>query len=199
MCVSVTCCPSHARGLRAYPRGLSAPAGYTGYGYNIQDIPGSIHPQEPENERRCWYQYYFHSERGRAGLAQNRRDFCKLLWRLWSPNWNFDDQTYLQTAASFDNPDFVPVVIHSYRHRFALAPGDPAAEETEQRLTQKPKIDVVTITLVGGADGVAPSGGSAYQADFFTAAHERRVIPDAGHNLPQEAPRDFAKAILSLV
>ncbi|MGE5258624.1 MAG: alpha/beta fold hydrolase, partial [Hyphomicrobiales bacterium] len=138
-------------------------------------------------------------ERGRAGLAQNRHDFCKLLWRLWSPNWNFDDQTYLQTAASFDNPDFVPVVIHSYRHRFALAPGDPATEKTEQRLTQQPMIGVPTVALDGGADGVAPSGGSAYHADFFTAAYERRVIPDVGHNLPQEAPRDFAEAILSLV
>jgi pimeloyl-ACP methyl ester carboxylesterase len=186
-CIVAALWPERVRGL------------VSGGGYNIQDIPGSIRPQEPENELRYWYQYYFHSERGRAGLAQHRHDMCKLLWRLWSPSWDFDDQTYLQTAPSFDNPDFVPVVIHSYRHRFALVPGDPAAEETEQRLAQQPTIDVPTVALDGGADGVAPSGGSAYHAGFFTAAYERRVLPDVGHNLPQEAPREFAAAILSLV
>lgn len=92
-------------------------------GYNIQDIAGSSKPAAPENEFRYWYQYYFHGERGRAGLEQNRRALCKLLWKLWSPNWEFDDATYECTAASFDNPDFVPVVIHSYRHRYALVPG----------------------------------------------------------------------------
>jgi len=186
-CIVAALWPERVRGL------------VSGGGYNIQDIPGSIHPQRPENELRYWYQYYFHSERGRAGLAQNRHDFCKLLWRLWSPSWPFDDQTYLRSAASFDNPDFVSVVIHSYRHRFALVPGDPAAEETEQRLAQQPRITVPSIVLDGGADGVAPAGGSAHHAHFFTAAYERRTIPDVGHNLPQEAPRDFAEAILSLV
>lgn len=186
-CIVAALWPERVRGL------------VSGGGYNIQDIPGSIHPQRPENEMRFWYQYYFHSERGRSGLAQNRYDFCKLLWRLWSPNWHFDDPTFLQTAVSFDNPDFVSVVIHSYRHRYALVPGDPEAEETEQRLTQQPWIAVPTVALDGGADGVTPAGGSAHHAHFFTAGYEHRVIPDVGHNLPQEAPRDFAAAILSLV
>jgi pimeloyl-ACP methyl ester carboxylesterase len=171
----------------------------SGGGYNIQDIPGSINPQRPENEFRYWYQYYFHSERGRTGLAQNRRDLCKLLWRLWSPNWNFDDAIYTRTAAAFDNPDFVSVVIHSYRHRFALVPGDPAVEKTEQHLTQQPEIAVPTIALDGGADGVAPAGGSEHHARFFRAAYERRVVPGVGHNLPQEAPCEFAAAVLSIV
>jgi pimeloyl-ACP methyl ester carboxylesterase len=140
-CIGAALWPERARGLVS--------AG----GYNIQDIPGSIKPQMPENEFRYWYQYYFHSERGRAGLAHNRRDFCRLLWRLWSSAWDFDEEAYMQTAVSFDNPDFVDVVIHSYRHRFALVAGDPAVEETEQRLTKQPKISVPTIVLDGNADG----------------------------------------------
>src|SRR5262249_56301184 len=109
-------------------------------GYNIQGIAASSRPQSPEVEYRYWYQYYFHGERGRAGLTQNRRELCKLLWRLWSPNWRFDDATFERSAAAFDNPDFVDVVIHSYRHRFMLAPGDPALEPTELRLAALPKI-----------------------------------------------------------
>jgi pimeloyl-ACP methyl ester carboxylesterase len=185
-CIVAALWPERARGLVS--------AG----GYNIQDIPGSIQPQTPENEFRYWYQYYFHSERGRAGLAKNRRDFCRLLWRLWSPTWGFDEETYTRTAASFDNPDFVEVVIHSYRHRYALAPGDPAVEETEHRLTKQPKISVPTIVLDGDADGVVPLGGSVHHYQFFMGRYERRVIPGVGHNLPQEAPRDFAEAVLSL-
>ena len=137
-------------------------------GYNIQDIPGSIRPQIPENEYRYWYQYYFHSERGRAGLSKNRRELCRLLWRLWSPIWKFTDDDFNQTAISFDNPDFVDVVIHSYRHRFGLVPGDPSVEETEQRLTKLPKISVPSISLDGLDDGVAPLGGSAGHHHFFT-------------------------------
>jgi pimeloyl-ACP methyl ester carboxylesterase len=185
-CIVAALWPERARGLVS--------AG----GYNIQDIPGSIQPQTPENEFRYWYQYYFHSERGRAGFAKNRRDFCRLLWRLWSPTWGFDEETYTRTAASFDNPDFVEVVIHSYRHRYALAPGDPAVEETEHRLTKQPKISVPTIVLDGDADGVVPLGGSVHHYQFFMGRYERRVIPGVGHNLPQEAPRDFAEAVLSL-
>jgi len=185
-CIVAALWPERARGLVS--------AG----GYNIQDIPGSIQPQTPENEFRYWYQYYFQSERGRAGLAKNRRDFCRLLWRLWSPTWGFDEETYTRTAASFDNPDFVEVVIHSYRHRYALAPGDPAVEETEYRLTKQPKISVPTIVLDGDADGVVPLGGSVHHDQFFMGRYERRVIPGVGHNLPQEAPRDFAEAVLSL-
>lgn len=168
-------------------------------GYNIQDIPQSKKPQTPEAEFRLWYQYYFHGERGRAGLEQNRYELCKLLWRLWSPNWHFDDATYNRSAASFHNPDFVPVVIHSYRHRFGLVPGDPAVEDTERRLTAQPPIAVPTIVLHGSADGVTPVDSSAQHDQFFTAAYERRVIPVVGHNLPQEAPSEFAAALLSVV
>ena len=167
-------------------------------GYNIQDIPDSITPQPPENEYRFWYQYYFHSERGRAGLAQYRRDLCKLLWRLWSPTWDFDNEVFNQTADAFNNPDFVEVVIHSYRHRFGLAPGDPAVEETEQILTKQPKISVPTIALDGENDGVTPADGSN-QHHLFTGKYERRVLPSVGHNPPQEAPHDFVEALLSLI
>lgn len=170
----------------------------SGLGYNIQDIAASVRPQPPENELRYWYQYYFHSERGRAGLAQHRRPLCRLLWRLWSPNWQFDDATFERTAASFDNPDFVDIVIHSYRHRFALVAGDPAVEGTERRLAMQPSISVPTISIDGAADGVMPLGGSASHASFFSGPYERRVIPDVGHNLPQEAPAEFADAVLSL-
>lgn len=170
----------------------------SGGGYNIQDIPDSINPQPPENEYRFWYQYYFHSERGRAGLAQYRRELCKLLWRLWSPTWDFDNEAFNQTADAFDNPDFVEVVIHSYRHRFGLVPGDPAVEETEQLLTKQPTISVPTIALDGDNDGVTPSDGSD-QHHLFTGKYERRVLAGVGHNPPQEAPHDFAEALLSLV
>jgi len=168
-------------------------------GYNIQDIAGAARPQAPENEYRYWYQYYFHGERGRAGLEQNRRELCRLLWKLWSPNWRFDDATYERSAASFDNPDFVPVVIHSYRHRFGLVPGDPAVDEIERQLAAQPRITIPAITLDGGGDGVMPLGGSERHARFFTGRYEHRVIPLVGHNLPQEAPEAFAAAIAALV
>ncbi|MDK9708177.1 MAG: alpha/beta hydrolase [Desulforhopalus sp.] len=168
-------------------------------GYNIQDIPGAILPSTPENEYRFWYQYYFHSERGRAGLTKNRRELCKLLWRLWSPTWKFTDAEFEQSALAFDNPDFVDVVIHSYRHRFGLVPGDPAVEETEQRLTQLPKISVPTITLDGEVDGVLPPGGTASHRPFFSGRHEHRVLRGIGHNPPQETPQEFAEAVLSVI
>ena len=185
-CIVAALWPQRARGLA------------TGNGYNLQDIPGAVRPQAPENEHRFWYQYYFHGERGRAGLAQNRRALCKLLWRLWSPNWQFDDATFERSAASFDNPDFVDVVIHSYRHRFGLVPGDPQVEATEQLLTALPKIGAPTITLDGAGDGVMSPEGAARHAVFFTGPYERRVIPVVGHNLPQEAPAEFAAAVLAL-
>jgi pimeloyl-ACP methyl ester carboxylesterase len=167
-------------------------------GYNIQNIAGSGEPSSPENEYRLWYQYYFHGERGRAGLAQHRRAFCKLLWRLWSPLWAFDDATYERSAASFDNSDFVEVVIHSYRHRFALVEGDPAYREIERRLAASPTIAVPTITLDGDVDGVARIGGSAGHKSHFTGRHEHRIVAGAGHNLPQEAPQAFAEAVLAV-
>jgi hypothetical protein len=117
-----------------------------------------------------WYQYYFHSERGRAGLEQNRHDLCKLLWRLWSPTWRFDDATYERTAVSFANPDFVAVVIQSYRHRFGLAPGDPALEDTERRLAAQPPITVPTIVLHGSDNGVSRPASSERHQRFFKGA-----------------------------
>jgi len=168
-------------------------------GYNIQDIPGSGAPLLPEQEYRYWYQYYFHTERGRAGLQMHRRELCRLLWRLWSPHWQFDDRTYERTVASFDNPDFVDVVIQSYRHRFGYAPGDPALEPIEQRLAGRPLIPVPTIVLHGAGDGVTPPDGSAEHARFFTGGYQRRVIPVAGHNVPQEAPGAATEAVLALV
>lgn len=166
-------------------------------GYNIQDIARSGEPQAPEDELRFWYQFYFHSERGRRGLERNRRDLCRLLWRLWSPDWRFDDAAFDLTAASFDNPDFVDVVIHSYRHRFGLALGDSALADIERQLAAQPAITAPTITLDGDADGVAASGSTAGHARRFTGPHEHRVIP-GGHNLPQELPEVFAAAILDV-
>jgi len=169
-------------------------------GYNIQDIAGSSRPQSPAQERRYWYQYYFHGERGRAGLAANRDAFCRLLWELWSPHWAFDDATFARSAASFDNPDFVAVTIQSYRHRFGLAPGDPALEPIEQMLAARPNITAPTIALQGEADGVGPPPElSEHHARFFTGPYQRRVLPMIGHNPPQEAPLAVADALLDLM
>jgi len=171
----------------------------TGGAYNVQNIARSGVPASPEQERRFWYQYYFNTERGRAGLAANRREFCRLIWQLWSPNWAFDDATFAGTAASFDNPDFVEVTIHSYRHRFRNAAGDPALEPIEQRLAAQPKISVPTIALHGDANDVGPPETSADHARFFTGRYERRLIPRAGHNLPQEVPEIVTGATIELI
>jgi pimeloyl-ACP methyl ester carboxylesterase len=167
-------------------------------GYNIQNIAASVRPVDPAQEHRFWYQYYFHTERGRAGLAANRRPLCKLLWQLWSPEWRFDDATFERSAASFDNADFVAVVIQSYRHRYAYAAGDPALDEIERRLAAQPRIEVPTINLHGAADGVAPLADDAAVAGHFSGPYERRVLPHIGHNVPQEAPEEFVRALLDL-
>jgi pimeloyl-ACP methyl ester carboxylesterase len=168
-------------------------------GYNIQDIAASVKPAAAAQEHRFWYQYYFHTERGRAGLQANRDDICKLLWRLWSPHWRFDAATYAASAKSFRNPDFVDVVIQSYRHRYGYAPGDPALEPIERKLARQPRITVPTIVLHGGGDGVTPVASTEGHARHFTGFYQRRVIPRAGHNLPQEKPRDVARALLDLL
>ena len=167
-------------------------------GYNILDVASSVKPASAEQEYRLWYQYYFHTERGRAGLTENRRDICRLLWGLWSPEWTFDEATFEQSAQSFDNPDFVEVVIHSYRHRFGYVVGDPAVTAIEAELANRPKIAVPTINLHGGNDGVGPVPTTDVHAKFFAGQYERRVIPGIGHNVPQEAPSDFAHAVLQL-
>jgi pimeloyl-ACP methyl ester carboxylesterase len=169
-----------------------------GGGYTIQDIASAKKPQPPDRELLWWYQYYMHGERGRAGVAKYRYELGKLLWRMWSPNWQFDEATYARTAKSFDNPDFVDVVVHSYRHRFGLVPGDPTVEDTERRLASRPPIRVPAIVLHGHDNGVVPVRGSEDDAKMFTSRFERRVIPLAGHNLPQEVPDEFAAAVLRL-
>ena len=167
-------------------------------GYNIQNIATSGVPADAEQEMRHWYQWYFNTERGRAGLAANRHEICKLLWKLWSPNWHFDDAKYAATGVSFDNPDFVDVVIQSYRHRHRNAPGDPALASVEAALAAQPAITVPTIVLHGEADGVGPAGQSAGAHRHFTNRYERRVIPVAGHFLPHEAPETVVRAVRDL-
>ena len=168
-------------------------------GYNIQNIAASGRPGSAAAEYRYWYQWYFQTERGRAGLTQNRRDICRLLWQLWSPNWRFDDATFEATAQSFDNPDFVDVTIQSYRHRYGAAPGDPALEPLEQRLAGQPKIGIPTIVLHGAADGVSPPANSEHHARHFTARYERRVVPVAGHFLSRETPEPVVQAVRDLL
>jgi pimeloyl-ACP methyl ester carboxylesterase len=169
-------------------------------GYPIfPDIAGSLQPAAPVQEHRFWYQFYFNTKRGRAGLAANRREFCKLLWQLWSPNWKFDDATYDRTAVSFDNPDFVDVVIHSYSHRFGNAPSDPALEAIERRAAAQPPITVLIVVLQGEGDGVVVASQADTQAHFFTGAYQRRLTPVIGHDLPQEAPAETAAAVLELL
>jgi len=167
--------------------------------YNIQDIASAMQPDTPANELSLWYQYYFHSERGRNGLASERRALCKLLWALWSPTWRFDAGTFERTAAAFDNPDFVEVVIHSYRHRFGLVAGDPALHDIERRLAAQPAISVSAITFDGADDGVRPPAEARAHAQRFTGARSHRIVPGVGHNLPQEVPEIFARAVLELV
>jgi len=168
-------------------------------GYNIQNIQGSVKPGNAAHEHRLWYQWYFSTPRGEEGLTQNRSDVCKLLWKLWSPHWQFDDATFEASAKSFDNPDFVPVVIQSYRHRYGYAAGDPALVGIEAKLQAQPSITVPTINLHGDADGVGPAsdrdGGSAK----FTGGYERRMIARVGHNVPQEAPKETVAAIRDIM
>jgi pimeloyl-ACP methyl ester carboxylesterase len=167
--------------------------------YNIQDIANAMVPAKAEREVPLWYQYYFQLERGRAGLAANRREIARILWQQWSPNWHFDDATFERSAAAFDNPDYVDVVIHSYRHRFGLANGDPHYANLQQRLAAQPAISVPAITLDGAADGVFPANDGSATAAKFTGPRSHRVIPRAGHNLPQEEPEAFAGAVMELI
>ena len=168
-------------------------------GYLIQDIARAMMPAKPEREVPLWYQYYFQLERGRAGLAANRRGIAKILWRQWSPNWDFDEACFERTAAAHDNPDYVDVVIHSYRHRYGLAEGDPQYADIERWLAALPPITVPAITLDGEGDGVAPATDGSASAPRFKGRRTHRVIPRAGHNLPQEEPEAFAAAVMELV
>jgi pimeloyl-ACP methyl ester carboxylesterase len=167
--------------------------------YNIQNIATAMDPDTPGNEHRLWYQYYFHSERGRRGLAQDRRGVCRLLWQLWSPTWRFDSATFERSAAAFDNPDFVDVVIHSYRHRFGLVPGDPALADVEAALALQPSISVPALTFDGADDGVRPAAPASQHGHRFAGSRSHAVLPGVGHNMPQEVPGVFTDAVLSLV
>ncbi len=169
------------------------------HSYNIQNIANSLIPEAPEKEQRLWYQFYLHSERGRAGLQKDRLAFIRHLWKQWSPSWNFDDTTFARSADSFDNPDFVEVVIHSYKHRYGLVEGDPAYAEIEKRLAAQPVISVPSITLDGTDDGVRGPTSPEAHGHRFSGSRSHRVVPGVGHNMPQEVPDVFAQAVLELV
>jgi pimeloyl-ACP methyl ester carboxylesterase len=167
-------------------------------GYLIGSREANQRPLAPGAELQWWYQFYFATERGRAGYAQYTNDFAKLIWRLASPQWNFDDATFAQSAASFDNPDHVDIVIHNYRWRLGLADGEPQFDDVERRLAAGPSINVPTITLEGDANGAPHPDPSAY-AKKFSGKYEHRLITGGiGHDLPQEAPRAFAKAVIDV-
>jgi len=170
-------------------------------GYTIQNVFAPQQPAPPEVERELWYQWYFNTERGRAGLAANRRSLCKLLWQTWSPGWRFSDETYNRTAPSFDNPDFVDVVIHSYRHRNGNAPGEERFLQMEQQLAQRPKIAAPSILLYGANDPLARPASDVTPPEHavFPALVARRVIPGAGHFLPREKPETVSSALLELL
>jgi pimeloyl-ACP methyl ester carboxylesterase len=186
-CIVAALWPERVRGL------------VSGDGYNIQDIAKSLEPRPPETEHRLWYQFYFHTQRGVDGLTANRQAFCQLLWSLWSPSWAAGPSLYGQSAPSFDNPDFVDVVIHSYRHRFMYAPGDPALASIEQALALQPTITVPTISLCGADDGVGPPPLEDDDAQHFSGVYRRQVLPGVGHNIPQEAPQATLAALLELL
>ncbi len=167
-------------------------------GYLVQDIAAAQAPLRPDLEAGFWYFWYFATERGRTGLERDRRGIAEVIWRRNSPEWRFEDAVLDRTAAAFDNPDYVDVVIHSYRHRLGLAPGDPRYDALEARLATRPAITVPTVTLDGMADGNFPATDGSQLADVFVGPHEHRQVPHAGHNLPAEAPRAFAEAVLDV-
>ena len=166
--------------------------------YLIQDISSAMTPIRPDLEAGLWYFYYFLTERGRAGLAAHRTEIARVIWLRNSPDWQFDDATLQRAAVAFDNPDYVDVVLHSYRHRLGSAPGYPAYDEIENKLALQPAITVPAVTLDGLADGNFPATDGSASARHFTGPRVHHQVPNAGHNLPQEAPDAFANAILEL-
>jgi pimeloyl-ACP methyl ester carboxylesterase len=167
-------------------------------GYLIGSQAANEAPLPPRAEYAWWYQYYFATERGRAGYDTHRREFNKLIWQLASPRWDFDDATFTRTAAAFDNPDHVAVVIHNYRWRLGLAPSEPRYEELERRLARRPGIGVPTISLEGDANGAPHPEPSAYAGKFIGKYAHRTISGGVGHNLPQEAPEAFAEAVVDV-
>jgi pimeloyl-ACP methyl ester carboxylesterase len=170
------------------------------HGYTIQDTVAQSQPAAPERERALWYQWYFNTERGRAGLAKNRREICHLLWETWSPTWHFSNDTFERTAMSFDNPDFVDVSIHSYRHRNGGASGESRFVDVERQLAARPRINVPAVVMYGTADGVAgaPAPESTDRA-LFPGMIERRIVEGAGHFLPREQPGAVSAALLEVL
>ena len=168
-------------------------------GYLIQDISASMQPIRPDLEAGFWYFFYFLTERGRAGLTENRRGIAEVIWRRNSPAWEFDRETLDRTAAAFDNPDYVEVVLHSYRHRLGHAAGAPEYAAIERVLAQQPTISVPTVTLAGLADGNFPAPAGLTDVDRFTGPRLHRRVPMAGHNLPQEAPDAIVQAVTDVL
>jgi pimeloyl-ACP methyl ester carboxylesterase len=167
-------------------------------GYLIGSQEANRLPLSPEAERQWWYQYYFATERGRAGYDKYRRDFAKLIWRTASPKWDFDEATFERSAASFENPDHVAIAIHNYRWRLGLAEGEAQYDDLERRLAEAPAIDVPTITLEGDANGAPHPDPSAYATKFTGTYRHRTLEGGIGHNLPQEAPEAFADAVVEV-
>jgi pimeloyl-ACP methyl ester carboxylesterase len=167
-------------------------------GYLITNRKQQTQPLPPAAEWAWWYQYYFSTERGELGLAEFRHPFAKLIWHNVSPTWHFSDATFNSTAVAFDNPDYVPIVIHNYRWRLGLAPGAPRYEDLEARLAEGPQIHVPTVTLDGALDPFTPPGhGAAYRAQF-TGPYNHHTLEGIGHNVPQEAPQAFTGAVLEV-
>jgi pimeloyl-ACP methyl ester carboxylesterase len=188
-CVAAALWPERCVGLVSVNEG----------GYLIVDIAAAANPLQPELEVGLWFFFYFATERGRRGLAANRRDLARLVWTQLSPKWHFSDATFVRTAEAFANPDFVEVVIHFFRHRLGLVPGYAAYEDLERQLAGQPPITVPTITLDGQAGGPDfPATDGTASAAHFTGPRIHRQVPDAGHNLPQENPQAFADAVLDL-
>jgi pimeloyl-ACP methyl ester carboxylesterase len=177
-----------------WPERCTALVSVSGYLIGSQEA-GKV-PLPPKAEFEWWYQYYFATERGRKGYDKYRRDFAKLIWQLASPKWNFDDVTFDRTAVAFNNPDHVPIVIHNYRWRLSLAEGEPKYDDLERRLAEAPNITVPTITLEGDANGAPHPEASSYSKKFSGPYSHRIISGGVGHNLPQEAPRAFAEAVV---
>lgn len=185
-CVVAALCPQRCTGLVSVND------------YLIQDIAHAGTPLPAKLEWGIWTQFYFATERGRAGLAANRNDIARLLWTNESPTWHFDDATFQRSAASFDNPDYVDVVIHSYRHRLGLAPGYPQYADVEAKLAALPAITVPTVTLDGEANGIIPASDGRSSAAKFSGRRIHHRVPNAGHALPQQAPKVFADAVMEV-
>ncbi|WP_428375084.1 alpha/beta fold hydrolase [Lichenicoccus sp.] len=170
-----------------------------GTAYNLHNVRTARRPSALDQESRHWYWYFLNAERGRTALVEDRRRLCGFLWTQWSPGWKFTDALFERTAASFDNPDFAAVVIHSYRHRIGEVIGDTRLDHIEQRLAEQPVINVPTSVLQGGDDGVDPPQPFKTDAAHFGGGVRHRILSGIGHNVPQEAPRAFADAVLALI